>query len=110
MAKAVADTIGENQAGFASDTTFVTGFSHMHDSGTGGVSDSFKREEFLEPNTYSLRHWGTSQFLPSLLARMMISTNASGSSTTERRLGRRTRSRPARDTSASRWQMVSRQR
>ncbi|OOQ87272.1 alpha-1,2-mannosidase, putative subfamily [Penicillium brasilianum] len=36
MAKAVADTIGENQAGFAFDTTFVTGFSHMHDSGTGG--------------------------------------------------------------------------
>lgn len=48
MAKAVADTIGENQAGFASDTTFVTGFSHMHDSGTGGVSDSFKREEWLK--------------------------------------------------------------
>lgn len=42
MAKAVADTIGENQAGFAFDTTFVSGFSHMHDSGTGGVSDSFK--------------------------------------------------------------------
>lgn len=37
MAKAVADTIGENQAGFASDTSLVTGFSHMHDSGTGGV-------------------------------------------------------------------------
>lgn len=38
MAKAVADTRGENQAGFAYDTTVVTGFSHMHDSGTGGVS------------------------------------------------------------------------
>jgi len=37
MAKAVADTVGENQAGFAFDTTVVTGFSHMHDSGTGGV-------------------------------------------------------------------------
>ncbi|KAJ5156843.1 hypothetical protein N7492_009646 [Penicillium capsulatum] len=36
MAKAVADTIGENQAGFAYDTSFVSGFSHMHDSGTGG--------------------------------------------------------------------------
>jgi putative alpha-1,2-mannosidase len=39
MAKAVADTQGENQAGFAFDTTTVTGFSHTHDSGTGGVSD-----------------------------------------------------------------------
>jgi putative alpha-1,2-mannosidase len=38
MAKAVADTTGENQAGFAYDTEVVTGFSHMHDSGTGGVS------------------------------------------------------------------------
>ncbi|KAJ9239412.1 CAZyme family GH92 [Paecilomyces variotii] len=36
MAKAVADTVGENQAGFAYDTSIVTGFSHMHDSGTGG--------------------------------------------------------------------------
>jgi putative alpha-1,2-mannosidase len=40
MAKAVADTKGENQAGFAWDTSVVTGFSHMHDSGTGGVCDS----------------------------------------------------------------------
>lgn len=37
MAKAVADTIGENQAGFAWDDQYVYGFSHMHDSGTGGV-------------------------------------------------------------------------
>ncbi|RDW65728.1 glycoside hydrolase family 92 protein [Aspergillus mulundensis] len=37
MVKAVADTEGENQGGFAYDTTHVTGFSHMHDSGTGGV-------------------------------------------------------------------------
>ncbi|KAJ5884699.1 hypothetical protein N7495_009209 [Penicillium taxi] len=36
MVKAVADTRGENQAGFAYDTSLVTGFSHMHDSGTGG--------------------------------------------------------------------------
>ena len=38
MAKAVADTNEDNQGGFASDSTAVTGFSHMHDSGTGGVS------------------------------------------------------------------------
>jgi predicted alpha-1,2-mannosidase len=38
MAKAVADVEGENQGGFGSDGSKVTGFSHMHDSGTGGVT------------------------------------------------------------------------
>lgn len=39
MAKAVGDTNGnELQGGFASDGSNITGFSHMHDSGTGGVS------------------------------------------------------------------------
>ena len=37
MAKAVADVTGENQAGFGSDYSKIRGFSHMHDSGTGGV-------------------------------------------------------------------------
>ncbi|RDL31079.1 putative alpha-1,2-mannosidase subfamily [Venustampulla echinocandica] len=39
MAKAVADTNNpnENQGGFASDDSEITGFSHMHDSGTGGA-------------------------------------------------------------------------
>lgn len=37
MAKAGADTdSGENQGGFASDMSSIYGFSHMHDSGTGG--------------------------------------------------------------------------
>ncbi|UNI18345.1 hypothetical protein JDV02_004618 [Purpureocillium takamizusanense] len=37
MAKAVADTNGaELQGGFASDNSDIVGFSHMHDSGTGG--------------------------------------------------------------------------
>lgn len=36
MAKAVADTVGENEAGFAYDDPTVYGFSHMHDDGTGG--------------------------------------------------------------------------
>ncbi|KAI5196755.1 putative mannosidase [Aureobasidium subglaciale] len=36
MAKAVADVNGENQGGYASDYSNITGFSHMHDSGTGG--------------------------------------------------------------------------
>ncbi|KAM5443239.1 hypothetical protein MferCBS31731_001556 [Microsporum ferrugineum] len=37
MAKAVADVdSSENYGGFATDGSNVTGFSHMHDSGTGG--------------------------------------------------------------------------
>ncbi|KAK4176832.1 family 92 putative glycoside hydrolase [Triangularia setosa] len=38
MAKAVADTNShaENAAGFVSDNSEILGFSHMHDSGTGG--------------------------------------------------------------------------
>lgn len=37
MAKAVADVNLESQGGFASNNGSITGFSHMHDSGTGGV-------------------------------------------------------------------------
>ncbi|RYP90953.1 hypothetical protein DL770_002958 [Monosporascus sp. CRB-9-2] len=37
MAKAVADVNTEIQGGFASDDGEITGFSHMHDSGTGGI-------------------------------------------------------------------------
>lgn len=37
MAKAVADSDADNQGGFATDSNHITGFSHMHDSGTGGV-------------------------------------------------------------------------
>ncbi|KAH8597454.1 glycosyl hydrolase family 92-domain-containing protein [Bisporella sp. PMI_857] len=37
MAKAVADTASHNQGGFGSDASDITGFSHMHDSGTGGA-------------------------------------------------------------------------
>lgn len=36
MAKASPDVNGENTGGFATDGSNVTGFSHMHDSGTGG--------------------------------------------------------------------------
>ncbi|KAH7413638.1 glycosyl hydrolase family 92-domain-containing protein [Phaeosphaeria sp. MPI-PUGE-AT-0046c] len=36
MAKAGPDVSGENQGGFASDNSPIYGFSHMHDSGTGG--------------------------------------------------------------------------
>lgn len=37
MAKAVADVSGDDEGGFASDGSDIVGFSHMHDSGTGGV-------------------------------------------------------------------------
>lgn len=50
MAKAVADTKGENQAGFAYDTSVVTGFSHMHDSGTGGSPSMGNFPIFPHPN------------------------------------------------------------
>lgn len=43
MAKAVADTDSENQGGFASDGSTIIGFSHMHDSGTGGVRIEFEK-------------------------------------------------------------------
>ncbi|ORY63006.1 glycosyl hydrolase family 92-domain-containing protein [Pseudomassariella vexata] len=38
MAKAVSDVTEDNQGGYASNGSPVTGFSHMHDSGTGGAS------------------------------------------------------------------------
>jgi putative alpha-1,2-mannosidase len=37
MAKAGPDVYGgENQGGYSSDNSSIYGFSHMHDSGTGG--------------------------------------------------------------------------
>ena len=38
MAKAVADSVNDGQGGYATDGGKINGFSHMHDSGTGGVS------------------------------------------------------------------------
>ncbi|KAI9701417.1 MAG: hypothetical protein M1820_006508 [Bogoriella megaspora] len=38
MAKAVADCDGDNQGGFATDGSNITGFSSLHDSGTGGAA------------------------------------------------------------------------
>ncbi|KAL2817965.1 glycosyl hydrolase family 92-domain-containing protein [Aspergillus cavernicola] len=49
MVKAVADTQGENQGGFAYDTTHVTGFSHTHDSGTGGAASMGNFPIFVHP-------------------------------------------------------------
>lgn len=44
MAKAVADVTGENQGGYGSDGSKIRGFSHMHDSGTGGVQSLGARQ------------------------------------------------------------------
>jgi putative alpha-1,2-mannosidase len=51
MAKAVADTASpaENAAGFVSDTNPITGFSHMHDSGTGGQPSLGNFPLFVHP-------------------------------------------------------------
>lgn len=50
MAKAVADVTNENQGGFSFDSNTVNGFSHMHDSGTGGSPSLGNFPLFAEPN------------------------------------------------------------
>ncbi|KAL3455514.1 glycosyl hydrolase family 92-domain-containing protein [Aspergillus heterothallicus] len=62
MVKAVADTEGENQGGFAYDTTRVTGFSHTHDSGTGGATSMGNFPIFVHPSCpdLSLCNWTSS--------------------------------------------------
>ncbi|OAA68254.1 glycosyl hydrolase [Niveomyces insectorum RCEF 264] len=51
MAKAVADTRspGENAGGYVSDLSEVTGFSHLHDSGTGGGPSMGNFPLFVHP-------------------------------------------------------------
>ncbi len=51
MAKPVADTLSpaENAAGFVSDHNPITGFSHMHDSGTGGHPSMGNFPLFVHP-------------------------------------------------------------
>ncbi|KAL7623300.1 hypothetical protein AAE478_006981 [Parahypoxylon ruwenzoriense] len=49
MAKAVADVTSDNQGGYASNGSPVTGFSHMHDSGTGGASSLGNFPIFVYP-------------------------------------------------------------
>jgi len=63
MAKAVADVNNpeEKQGGFASDDSEITGFSHMHDSGTGGVYDLIKVVNRADLEPRHLRS-GTSPF------------------------------------------------
>ncbi|CAJ2502726.1 Uu.00g101200.m01.CDS01 [Anthostomella pinea] len=49
MAKAVADATSDNQGGYASNGSPVSGFSHMHDSGTGGASSLGNFPLFVYP-------------------------------------------------------------
>lgn len=49
MAKAVADATVDNQGGYASNGSPISGFSHMHDSGTGGSSSLANFPLFVVP-------------------------------------------------------------
>lgn len=71
MAKAVADVDDpdEKQGGFATGNASITGFSHMHDSGTGGVSGLQKFLYYSHRQTHtetggSPRHWVISPSFP----------------------------------------------
>ena len=76
MAKAVADVDNpdEKQGGFASDDSNITGFSHMHDDGTGGVipkdktvrsrSDQVFSHLLLETFPFSLKRDALEIMLP----------------------------------------------
>ncbi|GIZ37231.1 hypothetical protein CKM354_000068500 [Cercospora kikuchii] len=50
MAKPVADVVGERMGGFASDQTPITGFSSLHDSGTGGSPSMGNFPIFVQPS------------------------------------------------------------
>jgi hypothetical protein len=79
MAKAVADVNNpeEKQGGFASDDSDITGFSHMHDSGTGGVWFPSTVWRAAADMHNSRRPWATSQFSPNLGAQVILSTTVS---------------------------------
>lgn len=79
MAKAVADVNNpdEKQGGFASDDSDITGFSHMHDSGTGGVRPFPKCGASSTDNFHSHHRWATSLYSPKLDAQEISSIVAS---------------------------------
>ncbi|KAK4100511.1 glycoside hydrolase family 92 protein [Parathielavia hyrcaniae] len=79
MAKAVADTASpsENAAGFVSDSHPITGFSHLHDSGTGGMPSLGNFPLFVHPGcpgddfvkcAYSTMHRSTDRVAGSAVA------------------------------------------
>jgi hypothetical protein len=84
MAKAVADVNNpdEKQGGFASDNSDITGFSHMHDSGTGGVWNSSSRK-ILAHYSHSHRRWAISQYFHKADVLEISSTIASSPRPTE---------------------------
>lgn len=43
MAKAVPDSVNDGQGGYATKGGKIKGFSHMHDSGTGGVRLEYQK-------------------------------------------------------------------
>ena len=43
MVKPVADAFDNNRGGFSWDGNMITGYSHMHDTGIGGVSVGIRR-------------------------------------------------------------------
>lgn len=57
MAKAGPDVknFNDGQGGFVSDNSAITGFSHMHDSGTGGVG-RYSSEHLLKLRLIFIRH------------------------------------------------------
>ncbi|KAK4504979.1 hypothetical protein PRZ48_002942 [Zasmidium cellare] len=77
MAKPVADVSGEKMGGFASDRTPVTGFSHLHDSGTGGSPSMHPRKTNYVPSSVSARvgYFGI-QLESGLVAEMTASDRA----------------------------------
>ena len=99
MAKAVADINNRNekQGGFASDDSEITGFSHMHDSGTGGVSQS------LIANNHNLHaishhHWEIFPSSHKLDALGILSITASSARQTEHRRESMALFKPTQDT------------
>lgn len=107
MAKAVADTKGENQAGFAYDTKVVTGFSHMHDSGTGGVSFRRTLEICLVSDWLRSPHqWEISPSSRKEIARKTILNSANGNNQIEQLPGIESRPKLAQGISAFHWRMA----
>jgi len=79
MAKAVADTRSpaENAAGYVTDENQIIGFSHMHDSGTGGNPSLGNFPLYVHPGCpfddftkcdYAITHRGTDRVPGSVLA------------------------------------------
>jgi hypothetical protein len=63
MAKACPDSSTDNQGDFASDGGNITGFSHMHDAGTGGVRlISTQTIEYNNSDEIRHSHWEISLF------------------------------------------------